>query len=144
MSVAWGIMLVALGLLGWGGQLVSWVAPATATKWGLREADDAVEPVFSADVQGEAAWDTITLWTLVVAGVLLVAGNDLWPYFGLVGGAFYVYFGGRGLLTRSVMQRRGFRTGSAANVRTAFVFLSLSLLAGAVTVGLALAELGAW
>lgn len=141
MLTVWGIVMVVLGLIGWGGQVLSWVAPDTAVRWGLRESEDSVEPVFDADVQGEAAWDAVTLWTLAVAGGLLIADIDVWAHFGVVGGAFYVYFGGRGVLSRVAMLRRGFRVGSAANVRSAFLFLSVWMVAGAITIGLALSDL---
>ena len=48
-------------------------------------------------MRGEAIWDSVTLWTLPLAGVLLLLNNPLWVYFGLVGGGMYLYFAGRGL-----------------------------------------------
>jgi hypothetical protein len=113
MGVIWGIVVIVLSLLAWGGQAISWLSPATAERLSLTESEDTVEPVYHADIRGEALWDTLALWTMVVAGVLLVAGNEAWAYFGLVGGGMYLYFAGRGIVTRAAMQRRGFRIGTA-------------------------------
>ena len=111
MGILWGLVVVALSLLCWGGQVISWFAPATAVRLTLMEAEDTVEPTYFADVRGEALWDTLTLWTMLVAGVLLTLDVSAWAYFGLVGGGMYVYFAGRGIVTRRAMQQRGYRVG---------------------------------
>lgn len=139
MAITWGIIVVVLSALAWAGQAISWFSPPTAERLSLTEAEADVEPAFYADVRGEALWDTLTLWVLVVAGALLIAGSDVWSYFGLSGGAIYVYFAGRGLLTRRVMHQRGLRIGAAENLKSAYLFLAVwgamglaTLIAGAV------------
>jgi len=109
MQIFSGIVIVALSLLCWGGQAIVCFAPATGVKLGLTEAEAEVEPTFWADLRGEALWDFLTLWTLVVAGVLLIIDDSAWSYFGLVGGGMYVYFAGRGVAARVAMRRRGLR-----------------------------------
>lgn len=141
MQTAWGIVVIALSLLAWGGQLLAWLAPATAERFGLTESERDVDLSFWADGRGEAVWDALTLWTLVVAGVLLVADAHAWAHFGLVGGGMYVYFAGRGLLTRVSLRHRSVRIGSPGNVRTAFVFLGVWGLMGLVTIALAVRQL---
>jgi hypothetical protein len=91
----------------------------------LTEADDTVEPVYSVDLRGEARWDTLTLWTMLVAGVLLIIDNPAWAYFGLVGGGMYLYFAGRGISTRLEIRRRGYRIGALQNVRVGYAFLTV-------------------
>ena len=125
MNVLWGVVVTVLSLLAWGGQALSWFAPATAVRWRLMEAEDDVEPTFWADVRGEALWDTLTLWTMLVAGTLLIADQSGWPYFGLVGGGMFLYFGGRGILTRAAMVRRGLRIGAPQNVRLGYLFSAI-------------------
>ena len=134
MGLAWGVVLVVLSLIGWAGQTVSWLAPRTAEEWGLTEQEDTVEPVYWADIRGEAAWDAFTLWTLLVAGVLLIFDNEAWAYFGLIGGGMYLYFAGRGILTRVAMRRRGFRIGSEQNIKAAYAFLAAWGLMAVVTI----------
>ena len=141
MAAVGGVILVLLSLLCWGGQTMSWLAPDAAVRHGLRESDDEVEAVYAADIEGEAAWDALTLWTMLVAGVLLIIGNSAWPYFGLVGGGMYLYFAGRGILTRRVMLDRGHRVGSKSNVKVALVMLAVWGLSGLATIAASVIEL---
>ena len=134
MGIVWGVVVVALSLLGWGGQVISRFAPATAVKLALSEPEESVEPAYWADIRAEALWDSLSLWTLLVAGVLLIVDIDAWAYFGLVGGGMYSYFAGRGILSRREMQRRGLRAGSPENLKSAYVFLSISGVAGITTI----------
>ena len=124
MEIVWGIVVVVLSGLAWGGQTIAWLAPDTAVKLGLMEAEDDVEPTYWADIRGEALWDFLTLWTMVVAGFLLIVGEPVWAYFGLVGGGMYAYFAGRGILTRMAMQRRGLRVGSPRNLKLGYSLLT--------------------
>lgn len=141
MGVLWGVIVVALSLLCWGGQAISWFAPATAVRLTLMEGEDTVEPVYFADVRGEALWDTLTLWTMLVAGALLVVDNPAWAYFGLVGGGMYVYFAGRGIFTRRTMQQRGYRVGAAQNVKVGYLFLAIWGVMGLITIAAAVGAL---
>jgi hypothetical protein len=141
MGILWGLVVVALSLLCWGGQAISWFAPATAVRLTLMEPEDTVEPTYFADVRGEALWDTLTLWTMLVAGVLLVLDVSAWAYFGLVGGGMYVYFAGRGIVTRRAMQQRGYRVGAAQNVKLGYVFLAVWGVMGLITIAAAVAAL---
>ena len=134
MEVAWGVVLIVLGLLAWGGQTISWFAPRTAEKLSLVEKEETVEPVYWADIRGEALWDFLTLWTLVAAGVLLLLDHETWPYFGLIGGSVYVYFAGRGIFTRLEMRRRGFRIGQPGNVRLGLIMLAVWGVIGLITI----------
>ena len=141
MRTSWGLVVTMLSLLAWGGQALSWLSPARAVRWKVMEAEDDVEPTFWADVRGEAMWDTFTLWTMAVAGVLLIAGEDAWVYFGLVGGGMYLYFGGRGILARAEMARRGLRIGSPQNVRLGYVFSAVWAAMALVTIAAAIVSI---
>ena len=123
-AIAWGLVVTTLSLLCWGGQLLSFFAPEVAARFGLIEDEDEVDPVFRVDARGEALWDIFTLWSMVLAGVLLVAGHDAWAYFGLVGGGAYLYFAGRGIITRRAMQRRELRIGAPQNIRLGYALLA--------------------
>jgi len=125
MQFAWGIVVVVLSSLCWGGQTVSWFAPKTAARLCLMEAEDDVEPTYWADIRGESLWDFFTLWTMVAAGVLLMTDSPAWPYFGLIGGGMYVYFAGRGIVTRVFMLQRGHQIGAPRNVSAGFAFLGI-------------------
>ncbi|MDH3307189.1 MAG: hypothetical protein OEO77_06695 [Acidimicrobiia bacterium] len=141
MNVIWGIVVVALSLVAWAGQTLSWFAPSTAVRWQLMEVEDDVEPTFWADIRAEALWDAMTLWVMVAAGVLLIADAAAWPYFGLVGGGMYLYFGGRGISARIAMTRRGFRVGTPENLRTGVIFLAVWGAMALITIVVAIAAL---
>lgn len=130
MHVVGGIVVLLLSLLAWGGQALSWLAPDVAVKLSLMEHEDTVEPAYWVDGRGEALTDVLTLWTMVVAAVLLLTRHTAWPYFGLVGGGMYLYFGVRGILTRLEMSRRGFRIGAPSSVKLGFGALGVWGLMG--------------
>ena len=109
--------------------------------FGLTEPEADVDPTFYADVRGEAFWDMTILWTLPVAGILLVVNSTWWIYFGLVGGGMYLYFAGRGIAVRLVMQRRGIRIGKPETVKVVYVLLTLWGLIAVVTIIMAVAVL---
>jgi hypothetical protein len=134
----WGILLVLVGSLAWLGQFLSAVRPKTAVKLGLTESEEAVDPVFHADIRAEAWWDLFSLWVLPVAGVLLIAGHNAWLPLGLIGGGIYVYFAGRGIAARITMLRRKIRIGTPQNVRMGIVFLMVWGIFGLGTIGLVL------
>ena len=134
MDLAWGIIILALGLIGWLGQLIAWLAPETALRWSLMEAEADVEPTYWADARGEAAWDSLVLWVLPLAGLLLIVGDPNWTVPGLVGGGMYVYFGGRAIFARRSMLGRGLRIGTPSTVRFANVAMPAFGVVGLVTV----------
>ena len=41
-----------------------------SAKFAFDEIEETVEPVYYTDIRGEALWDTLTLWTMLVAGIL--------------------------------------------------------------------------
>jgi hypothetical protein len=141
MNIIWGAILTIFSLLGWMGQAITALSPKVAVKLGLTEPESDVDSTFYVDVRGESVWDTMILWTLPVAGMLLMLNNSLWAYFGLVGGGMYLYFAGRGILTRLAMQRRGICIGKLGILKAYYVFLSLWGLIAVVTIVMAVTAL---
>jgi len=142
MHVFWGVILIiSTMLVCWLGQAISVFSPKLAIKLGLTESESDVDSTYYADVRGEAIWDAIILWILPVAGLLLILNNALWAYFGLVGGGSYLYFAGRGITTRLVMQRRGIRIGTPSTLKLFYVFLALWALIAIVTIIMAISAL---
>ena len=137
MTTAFALLMLVLSLLAWVGQMISMVAPGLAVRLTLTESPDEVDPTFYRDVRAECAWDTLTLWTLVVAAVLLLFSQPIWALFGLLGGGMYVYFAGRGIAQRVVLQRGGIAIGKPATILQAHVALSLWGAIGAAAVALA-------
>ncbi len=141
MTVVFGAVVFLLAALAWVGQLLAVVAPRLAVRLGLTEPKSDVDPVFGLDVRAEAIWDALTLWILPVAAIQLVFAAPSWPIFGLVGGGMFLYFAGRGLAQRILMQGRGIRIGQPATRRVVYLFLALWGLVGVAMIGLASANL---
>ena len=125
MDVLWGAAVVVVGMFAWLGQAISAVNPNLAARLSLAEPEAEVDPAFYADVRGEAVWDSLSTWTLPVAGILLIIDSPAWPYFGLVGGATFLYFAGRGILARVALKRRGIRIGKPGSLTTIYMALIL-------------------
>ena len=135
MNVIWGAILIVFTLiLCWLGQVVNATSPALAARLGLNEPESDVDPTFFLDSRGEAIWDAIMLWTLPLAGVLLLLNNPAWVYFGLVGGGMYLYFAGRMLVVRRVMQRHEVPIGKPDTVKLYTAVLLLWGLIAVVTI----------
>lgn len=141
LEIIWGGFLAALCLIGWLGQLIYAISPKHGTKLGVGEAESDVDAVFYIDARGEAVWDSMILWTLPLAGILLMLQQSSWPYFALVGGGNYLYFAGRNLVTRLLMQRHGIKIGTPFNIRIAYIFVFLWGLAAAVSIVIAVVTL---
>ena len=141
MNIIWGAILTIISSIGWLGQLISATNPILAARLGLIEPEADVDPTFYADVRGEAYWDSAILWILPAAGVLLLLGNPVWVYFGLVGGGMYLYFAGRGIVVRRLMQQRGIRIGMPDSLKVIYIFLVLWGLAAAITIIMAVAAI---
>ncbi len=142
MNIIWGVVLIIFTLVVcWLGQIISATAPKLARRLGIIEPEADVDPVFFADGIGEAMWDALILWTLPVAGILLILNNPWWAYFGLVGGGMYLYFAGRGIAQRLVMQHRGIRIGKPSLLKLYYVVLVLWGLIALVTIVIAVAAL---
>lgn len=142
MNILWGLILIIFTLVVcWLGQIITTFFPKFAVKMQLVEAESEVDPTFYADARGEAIWDSLILWTLPVAGILLILNNGFWAYFGLIGSGSYLYFAGRGIVTRLVMQRRGIRIGAPGTLKLFYMFLVLWSLIAIVTIFMALSAL---
>jgi len=142
MHVFWGVILIIFTLVVcWLGQTISALSPKLAIKLGLTERESEVDSTFYADVRGEAIWDSLILWTLPVAGILLLLNNGFWAYFGLIGGGSYLYFAGRGIATRLVLQRRGIQIGAPSTLKLFYGFLGLWAVIAIITIIMAAASL---
>ncbi len=142
MNLVWGVILIIFtGILCWLGQIINAFSPTLAAKIGLNEPESDVDPTFFVDTRGEAIWDALILWTLPVAGILLIMNSPWWAYFGLVGGGMYLYFAGRMIIVRLMMQRRAIRIGKPETVKLFNAVLILWGLIGGVTIIMAAAAL---
>ena len=135
------ILILLLSLLAWLGQVVSAVAPQVAAQLGLMEKETDVEPTFYVDARAECIWDAMILWVLPAAAGLHLADGRGWPLMALIGGGVYVYFAGRGIAQRILMERRGVSVGNPKTVKVFYLFLGLWGTAGLAAILLASFEL---
>lgn len=140
MDVIWGVFLTVLTMIAWAGQVIYATSPRLGLKLNVGEAESEVDPVFFIDAHGEAIWDSMILWTLPVAGILLIFNNPLWVYFGLIGGGSYLYFAGRNLTTRYMMQSKGIRIGTLQNIKMGYSFITLWGLTAMITIVMAVLD----
>ena len=142
MNLIWGVILIVFTLIVcWVAQVINAFSPKLAARLGVTEHESDVDPTFFVDGRGEAIWDALILWTLPVAGILLIFNSPLWAYFGLVGGGMYLYFAGRLVVVRLAMQRREIRIGKPKTVKLFNVVGILWGLIGVVTIIMAVAAL---
>ena len=142
MNLIWGVLLIIFTLiLCWLAQVINALSPALAARLGVAEPESDVDATFFVDGRGEAIWDAWILWTLPLAGVLILLNNPWWPYFGLIGGGMYLYFAGRALIVRRVMQRHGISIGKAGTLKLYNVILILWGLLGLFTIWMAVSAL---
>ncbi len=142
MNVAWGTVLIIFTLVAcWLAQALVAFSPKLGAKLGLAEAEADVDRTFFVDLRAEAIWDSFIIWTLPVAGIVLMLNNAAWAYFGLVGGGTYLYFVGRGIVVLVTMRRAGIRIGNPRMLKVYYGALGLWGLLAAVTVAMAVAAL---
>ena len=142
MNLIWGAILIIFSLIVcWMGQVINAFSPKLAARLGVAESESDVDPTFFVDGRGEAIWDALILWTLPVAGILLILNSPWWAYFGLVGGGMYLYFAGRMIVVRLAMKRRGIRIGKPETIKLFNAGLILWGLIAVVTIILAVAAL---
>ena len=142
MNLIWGAILVIFTLiLCWLGQVINASLPTLAVRLGLDAPESDVDPTFFVDGRGEAIWDALILWTLPAAGLLLILNSPYWVYFGLIGGGMYLYFAGRLLIVRAMMQRRDIRIGKPETVKLYNAVLIFWGLSAIVTIVMAVAAL---
>jgi hypothetical protein len=134
MNILWGAILFIISSIGWIGQMISAFNPGLAARLGLTEAESEVDRTFHIDGHAEAYWDTLILWLLPAAGILLILNNPSWMYFGLIGGGMYLYFAGRGIMVRRKMQQSGIQIGSQDTLKTAYIALSIWGVTAIITI----------
>ena len=141
MNLIWGIILVSITLKCWIGQIIIAFSPKVAAKINIIGDESDLNHTFFANMRGEAIWDAISLWTLPVAGILLILNNTLWTYFGLVGGGMYLYFVGRNIASHLIMQRHGIKIGTTKKLKLKYLILALWGLIAIITIILAVVTL---
>ena len=141
MNLIWGAILISVTLKCWIGQIIIALSPKVAVKIRIAEPESDVDPTFFADMRGEAIWGALSLWTVPIAGILLIINNTLWTYFGLVGGGMYLYFVGRTITSNLTLQRNEINIGRSKKLKIKYIILTLWGIISLVTIIMAVLEL---
>ncbi|MBP7828631.1 MAG: hypothetical protein KA248_01800 [Kiritimatiellae bacterium] len=125
MKTALAIVCILFGALGWIGQVISGMNYGLAQRLGLQEKSEGTDPLFRTAERNAARWDGLVLWTLILAGVLMLFNSPWWPPAALVAGGIYLDTAGREVAKLTSLKRHGVRVGSPANQRTQRFFFTL-------------------
>ncbi|MBU0514524.1 MAG: hypothetical protein KJ621_07095 [Proteobacteria bacterium] len=128
MRITLGIVCLAFGTFGWLGQMVSAVNFPLAQKLGLQEKGDHTDEIFQRAEQNTARWDFFVLWTLILAGILMLINNHWWPYVSLIAGGIYLDTAGREAAKFLSLKQSNVRIGSSKDLKIAAFFFSLMAL----------------
>ena len=120
-----GIVCVFFGALGWIGQTISAMNFPLAQRLGLQEKSADTDPLYRLAELNAAKWDALVLWTLIVAGMLMLFDHSSWPYASLIASGIYLDTAGREAAKYVSLSNGGVRTGTAKERRTAFCFFAV-------------------
>ena len=126
MLFATGVIALVLGLVGFGGQLISTLDWSFAQKLGLQEDDAHVDPLFQRLERNTALWDVAIWWTLPLAGLVMLLDHPWWPMAAIFAGGVYADTAGRELAKLRGLDREDIRTGTAGDSRTRLVFFMVT------------------
>ncbi len=125
MRIALGIVALLVGSLGVVGQFISTVDFPLAQRLGLQERSEDTEPLYRHLELNTARWDLVVLWTLVLAGVLMIIDHSWWPWVALIAGGIHADTGGREIAKLTGLAAEGIRVGSPKERRFGLAFLAL-------------------
>ncbi len=139
MRVALGVVLTALWLV-YAGQVLSVIDFRLAQRLGLQERPAHADPLSSHLELWTARFDTLWLWTLPAAGVLMLLDHSWWPYAAMVGGGAFIDAGGRELSKITALREQGVRIGNPAEHRNMKILFTTMIVLGATAIVTGLAE----
>lgn len=122
------------------GQIISVANFSLAQRLGLQESPDHADPLASRLEVWTARWDILSLWTLPVAGILMLIDHWLWPYAAMLGGGVFVDAGGREAAKVFGLRDQGVRTGSQREIRLAMAAYIYLVAVGCLAIGTGLLE----
>jgi len=141
MLLVMGLVCVVIGALFYAAQLISSINFALAQRLGLQEKAEHADPLVSRLELRTVRWDLFSLWTVPVAGILMLLDHSWWPYGGLIGGGVYVDAGGREAAKYLGLSAHGVGVGTPNELRLAIgVFASLIVI-GVLMIAISLAKL---
>ncbi len=137
-----GIVVIFVGLIAWAGQSLAFIAPNLATKLGVLEPrEDMDETLYIFETKALGLNDMLLTWTLPLAGTLMLLGNPMWPYFGLIGGGIFLYFSGMIIFSRYYLKRSGIMVGGPSSEKAAYIMSGAWIIASILMIILSIMHL---
>jgi len=140
-QVAAGVASIVIGLVGFGGQLISVLDWPLAQRLGLQESQDHTDTLFRRLERNTAIWDLCSWWTLPVAGALMVTGHPWWPVVALLAGGVYMDTAGREWAKLSGLGSENVKTGEPKDARRRGAFFIVTAAIAVWAVVLAVMEI---
>lgn len=140
MRVVAGTLLLVIGGLLYIGQLISVVDLRLAQRLGLQEGSDSADRLFVRLEVWTARWDLVWLWTLPLAGLLMLVDQAWWPFAAMIGGSAFIDTAGREGAKWLGLRRHGIAVGTPGDRRTYAVGVTVMLLLGLLAVLTGLVE----
>jgi hypothetical protein len=125
MQTALGIIAVMVGVAGLVGQLFSALNPEPAPRRPVQNEFGGPDRLYRRLERNSALWDLFVIWTLPVAGVLMVLDHSWWPSVALVAGGACAASAGREFAKMLSFRNEGVHIGGEGEIRLAFTFLGL-------------------
>jgi hypothetical protein len=101
-----------------------------AQRLGLQEGPESADPLFIRLEGWTARWDLAWLWTLPVAGVLILLDQAWWPFAAMIGGSAFIDTAGREGAKWFGLRRQGIAVGTPREQRTYVGGLTVMLVLG--------------
>jgi hypothetical protein len=125
MRTTLAIVCILFGAFGWVGQVISGINYELAQKLGLQEKSEGTDPLFRLAERNAARWDGVVLWTLILAGILMLLDSAWWPPVALVAGGIYLDGAGREVAKVRSLKQHGVRVGTPGAIEVQKVFFTL-------------------
>ena len=133
-----GLVVIAVGLLVWIGQSLSFLAPDIATRIGLNSPEEEMdESLYIIETKANGLSDMLLTWLFPLSGLLMIFDHKAWPFMALVGSGIYIYFALLTIFTRVFLKKRGKDVGSPSSEKVAYLFSAIWIVSAITMIVLA-------
>ena len=125
MQTALGIVGLVVGVAGLVGQLYSALTPKLVPRQRAQDEGSGPDRLYRRLERNSALSDLFVIWTLPVAGILMLLDHSWWPSVALVAAGACAASGGRELAKMLSFRNEGVAIGGEGEIRLALTFVGL-------------------